>query len=279
MLLLSWGHLAAIYSSAQASINNNNNNNNACNPCDPVAAYSALSHLHDHKQWEFGSLLPGESQPSSHKHCSLQAALLKAPWISSARENLSSWAGFWDPSHMSEDTPLSTDPLGSSLTAPLLNSLFPADGYNFTPCSQSPLKGHGFQCRFRVQCHQAFCMPLPTTELCNLWCMYQMTLATRRVPSAVQRFCWSFVPHGPPKPAHLGSQPLCYLPSPCQGFEWLPCPPNPVAIVHCRSAHLNCSEGMGLSPTPCYCRQTDDLPETGSFNSLKVIFCDRSYSY
>lgn len=167
MLLLSWGHLAAIYSSAQASINNNNNNNNACNPCDPVAAYSALSHLHDHKQWEFGSLLPGESQPSSHKHCSLQAALLKAPWISSVRENLSSWAGFWDPSHMSEDTPLSTDPLGSSLTAPLLNSLFPADGYNFTPCSQSPLKGHGFQCRFRVQCHQAFCMPLPTTELCK----------------------------------------------------------------------------------------------------------------
>lgn len=35
-----------------------------------------------------------------------------------ARENLSSSAVFWDPLHMSEDAPLSTDPSGSPFTAP-----------------------------------------------------------------------------------------------------------------------------------------------------------------
>lgn len=181
MLLISWGHLAAIYSSAQASINNNNNKNSACNPCDPVSAYSALSDLHDHKQWEFGSLLAGESQPSSHKHCSLPAALLKAPWISSATENLSSWAGFWDPSHMSEDPPLSTDPLGNSLTAPSSIPCFQLMATTSHLAHKVLSKATVANAGLGYNATRLFVCLCQQLNFANLWCMYQMTLATRRV--------------------------------------------------------------------------------------------------
>lgn len=99
----------------------------------------------------------------------------------------------------------------------------------------------------------------------NLRCVYQITHwchKTRPVSSSevLLLLCamWPTQTCPPQQPAPL----LCPLSLP--QIWGLPCPP---AIAHCSSAHLNCSEGTGVPPTPCYCRQTDDLPETGSFYS------------
>lgn len=100
----------------------------------------------------------------------------------------------------------------------------------------------------------------------ELWCVHQMTLATRHVLSAAQRFCCSFVPCGPSKPAQLSSQPLS-LPR-----LWMtPVPTQPnwplyTAFQHSWTAQKASPFKMtSLKLVLLIC--------------LKLIFCDRSCSY
>lgn len=143
---------------------------------------------------------------------------------------------------MSEDIPLSTDPPLPTSSIPCFQ-VMAHDVHSKAGVSSA---GSGYSA--------TFCPPLPRTELCKpVMCVPNDTCPKTRPVSSSEvllLLCamWPTQTCPPQQPAPL----LCPLSLP--QIWGLRCPPAQLAIAHCNSAHLNCSEGTGVPPTPCYCR-------------------------